>query len=293
MIPAFVLQDAAAVHARLSELYPEGTRTFKTLYDAQKYSLLAGGKRIRPVLVIETCRALGGNESVAVDFAAAVEMVHTYSLIHDDLPCMDDDDLRRGRPTNHKVYGEATAILAGDGLLTDAFGVILSNPTASAQAKANAALALSQGAGSFGMVQGQVIDMFGEQNELSLNELLELHKGKTGALIKAAVKLGCFAAELDATDPRIAALSTYADKIGLAFQVIDDVLDCTQSAETLGKSVGSDQRDGKTTFMSFYSVEDAKEYAKQLTKEAIGALDNVPRTESLVELAEYLMERNN
>lgn len=293
MIPAFVLQDAAAVHARLSELYPEGTRTFKTLYDAQKYSLLAGGKRIRPVLVMETCRALGGNESVAVDFAAAVEMVHTYSLIHDDLPCMDDDDLRRGRPTNHKVYGEATAILAGDGLLTDAFGVILSNPTASAQAKANAALALSQGAGSFGMVQGQVIDMFGEQNELSLNELLELHEGKTGALIKAAVKLGCFAAELDATDPRIAALSTYADKIGLAFQVIDDVLDCTQSAETLGKSVGSDQRDGKTTFMSFYSVEDAKEYAKQLTKEAIGALDNVPRTESLVELAEYLMERNN
>lgn len=293
MIPAFVLQDAAAVHARLSELYPEGTRTFKTLYDAQKYSLLAGGKRIRPVLVMETCRTLGGNESVAVDFAAAVEMVHTYSLIHDDLPCMDDDDLRRGRPTNHKVYGEATAILAGDGLLTDAFGVILSNPTASAQAKANAALALSQGAGSFGMVQGQVIDMFGEQNELSLNELLELHKGKTGALIKAAVKLGCFAAELDATDPRIAALSTYADKIGLAFQVIDDVLDCTQSAETLGKSVGSDQRDGKTTFMSFYSVEDAKEYAKQLTKEAIGALDNVPRTESLVELAEYLMERNN
>lgn len=293
MIPAFVLQDAAAVHARLSELYPEGTRTFKTLYDAQKYSLLAGGKRIRPVLVMETCRALGGNESVAVDFAAAVEMVHTYSLIHDDLPCMDDDDLRRGRPTNHKVYGEATAILAGDGLLTDAFGVILSNPTASAQAKANAALALSQGAGSFGMVQGQVIDMFGEQNELSLNELLELHKGKTGALIKAAVKLGCFAAELDATDPHIAALSTYADKIGLAFQVIDDVLDCTQSAETLGKSVGSDQRDGKTTFMSFYSVEDAKEYAKQLTKEAIGALDNVPRTESLVELAEYLMERNN
>lgn len=293
MIPAFVLQDAAAVHARLSELYPEGTRTFKTLYDAQKYSLLAGGKRIRPVLVMETCRALGGNESVAVDFAAAVEMVHTYSLIHDDLPCMDDDDLRRGRPTNHKVYGEATAILAGDGLLTDAFGVILSNPTASAQAKANAALALSQGAGSFGMVQGQVIDMFGEQNELSLNELLELHKGKTGALIKAAVKLGCFAAELDATDPRIAALSTYADKIGLAFQVIDDVLDCTQSAETLGKSVGSDQRDGKTTFMSFYSVEDTKEYAKQLTKEAIGALDNVPRTESLVELAEYLMERNN
>lgn len=293
MIPAFVLQDAAAVHARLSELYPEGTRTFKTLYDAQKYSLLAGGKRIRPVLVMETCRALGGNESVAVDFAAAVEMVHTYSLIHDDLPCMDDDDLRRGRPTNHKVYGEATAILAGDGLLTDAFGVILSNPTASAQAKANAALALSQGAGSFGMVQGQVIDMFGEQNELSLNELLELHKGKTGALIKAAVKLGCFAAELDATDPRIAALSTYADKIGLAFQVIDDVLDCTQSAETLGKSVGSDQRDGKTTFMSFYSVEDAKEYAKQLTKEAIGALDNVPRTESLVELAVYLMERNN
>ncbi len=293
MIPAFVLQDARAVQDRLTEIYPEGTRTFKVLYDAQKYSLLAGGKRIRPVLVMETCRALGGNESVAVDFAAAVEMVHTYSLIHDDLPCMDDDDLRRGRPTNHKVYGEAIAILAGDGLLTDAFGVILGNQTASAQAKANAALALSQGAGSFGMVQGQVIDMYGEQNELSQEELLELHRGKTGALIKAAVKLGCFAAELDASDPRIEALSLYAEKIGLAFQVIDDVLDCTQSAQALGKSVGSDQRDGKTTFMSFYSVTDAKEYARKLTRQAIEAVTTVPDTQGLVELAEYLMERNN
>lgn len=293
MIPTFAKQDAVAVHTRLSELYLEGARTYRTLYDAQKYSLLAGGKRIRPVLVIETCRALGGDERVAIDFAAAVEMVHTYSLIHDDLPCMDDDDLRRGRPTNHKVFGEAFAILAGDGLLTDAFGVILRNPIASAQAKTNAALALSEGAGSHGMVQGQVIDMFGEQNELSLEELLELHRGKTGALIKAAVLLGCYAAELEASDPRINALSIYAERIGLAFQVIDDVLDCTQSAEVLGKSVGSDQREGKTTFMTFYSVNQAKEYARQLTEQAIDAVSTVSGTERLIELAEYLMQRNN
>lgn len=293
MIPAFVKEDAALVHERLSRIYPQGSRTTKALYDAQNYSLLAGGKRIRPVLVLETCRALGGDERIAVEYAAAVEMVHTYSLIHDDLPCMDDDDLRRGRPTNHKVFGEATAILAGDGLLTDSFGIILSCPYASAQGRANAALALSAGAGSHGMVQGQVIDMFGEQNRLSLDELITLHKGKTGALIKAAVKLGCFAAELEPDDPRIEALTAYAEGIGLAFQVIDDVLDCTQSAQALGKSVGSDQRDGKTTFMSFYEPAGALDYAQQLTQQAIGAVEALPGSQRLIELARYLVQRNN
>ena len=293
MVPDFVLEDAAAVHARLAELYPSGARACQALYDAQNYSLLAGGKRIRPVLVMETCRALGGDMRIALDFASAVEMVHTYSLIHDDLPCMDDDDLRRGRPTNHKVFGEATAILAGDGLLTDAFAVILNQSNASAQAKVNAALALSKGAESFGMVQGQMIDMFGEQNELSHEELLALHRGKTGALIKSAVLLGCFAAELDVKDARIEALSSYAEHIGLAFQVIDDVLDCTQSEQVLGKSVGSDQRDGKTTFMSFYSVEQAKEYAEALTAQAISSVSVIPNHERLVALAQYLMDRNN
>ena len=221
------------------------------------------------MLVIETCRMLGGDLKVALDYAAAVEMVHTYSLIHDDLPCMDDDDLRRGRPTNHKVFGEDIATLAGDGLVTDAFGVILSCPYASAQSRADAALALSRGAGSFGMVKGQVIDMFGEYNELTEQELLELHRGKTGALIEAAVRLGCHAAGLSEDDARLEALASYARGIGLAFQVIDDILDCTQSAEALGKSAGSDQKDGKTTFMSFYDVDGARAYAKQLTEDAI------------------------
>ena len=292
MIPAFIEQDAAAVGKRLEQLYPEGTRTCRVLYEAQNYSLLAGGKRIRPVLVMETCRALGGNASVALDYAAAVEMVHTYSLIHDDLPCMDDDDLRRGRPTNHKVFGEDIAILAGDGLLTDAFGVILSSPDASAVSRANAALALSLGAGSLGMVKGQVIDMFGQNNALSEQELLELHRGKTGALIEAAVRLGCFAAELSEDDTRLAALVTYARNIGLAFQVIDDILDCTQSAEIMGKSVGSDQRDGKTTFMSFYDVDGARAYAHKLTETAIGAVKTLENSQNLVELAEYLAQRN-
>lgn len=292
MIPAFVKEDAALVQQRLASVYPEGGRTTQVLYEAQRYSLLAGGKRIRPVLAIETCRALGGNTQVAIEYAAAVEMVHTYSLIHDDLPCMDDDDLRRGRPTSHKVFGEATAILAGDGLLTDAFALILSCPEATAKGRANAALALSQGAGSHGMVKGQVIDLYGEQNQLSRDELLELHANKTGALIRAAVQLGCFAAELEADDPRIATLSLYAERIGLAFQVIDDVLDCTQSAQTLGKSVGGDKRDHKTTFMSFYTPQEAMDYAKQLTEQAIGAVQAVPHTEALVELANYLTVRN-
>ena len=190
MSRAFWIDDATAVQARLAQLYPEGDRTCRVLYEAENYSLLAGGKRIRPALVMETARMLGGDARIALDYAAAVEMVHTYSLIHDDLPCMDDDDLRRGRPTNHKVFGEDIAILAGDGLLTDAFGVILSCPYAGAQSRADAALALSRGAGSYGMVKGQVIDMFGEKNELTEQELLALHRGKTGALIEAAVRLG-------------------------------------------------------------------------------------------------------
>ena len=292
MIPTFIEKDAAAVHARLSELYPEGSRTTKVLYDAQKYSLLAGGKRIRPVLVMETCRMLGGDVRVALDYGAAVEMVHTYSLIHDDLPCMDDDDLRRGRPTNHKVFGEDIAILAGDGLLTDAFATILCCPYATAQSRADAALALSQGAGSFGMVKGQVIDMFGETNTLTRQELLELHRGKTGALIEASVRLGCHAAGLTRDDQRIDALVTYAQNIGLAFQVIDDILDCTQSAEVLGKSVGSDAKDGKTTFMTFYDVQGARAYARELTDRAISAIRTLPECDRLVELAEYLVQRD-
>ena len=292
MSRAFWIEDAQAVQARLAQLYPEGDRTCRVLYEAQNYSLLAGGKRIRPTLVMETARMLGGDARVALDYAAAVEMVHTYSLIHDDLPCMDDDDLRRGRPTNHKVFGEDIAILAGDGLLTDAFGVILSCPHASAQGRADAALALSRGAGSFGMVKGQVIDMFGEKNALSEQELLALHRGKTGALIEAAVRLGCHAAELDAGDARMQALVTYAQGIGLAFQVLDDVLDVTQTAEVMGKSVGSDARDQKTTFMRFYDVEGARAYAKRLTENAIDAIAPLENSHGLIELAKYLMNRN-
>ena len=292
MSRAFWIEDAQAVQARLAQLYPEGDRTCRVLYEAQNYSLLAGGKRIRPTLVMETARMLGGDARVALDYAAAVEMVHTYSLIHDDLPCMDDDDLRRGRPTNHKVFGEDIAILAGDGLLTDAFGVILACPHASAQGRADAALALSRGAGSFGMVKGQVIDMFGEKNALSEQELLALHRGKTGALIEAAVRLGCHAAELGAGDARMQALVTYAQGIGLAFQVLDDVLDVTQTAEVMGKSVGSDARDQKTTFMRFYDVEGARAYAKRLTESAIDAIAPLENSHGLIELAKYLMNRN-
>ena len=280
------------INSKLDSFVPACTYGEPVVSDAMKYSLGIGGKRIRPVLLLEFCRACGGDVQKALPFAVALEMIHTYSLIHDDLPCMDDDDLRRGRPTNHKVFGEDIAILAGDGLLTDAFGVILSCPYASAQSRADAALALSRGAGSFGMVKGQVIDMFGEKNALSQQELLALHRGKTGALIEAAVRLGCHAAELDASDARMQALIAYAQGIGLAFQVLDDVLDVTQTAEVMGKSVGSDARDQKTTFMRFYDVEGARAYAKRLTESAIDAIAPLENSHGLIELAKYLMNRN-
>ena len=185
---------ASLVEPELEKIYDVDEGVAKDLYNAQKYALLAGGKRIRPALVLETCRMLGGDEAAALPFACAVEMVHTYSLIHDDLPCMDDDDMRRGKPTLHKVYGDAMAVLAGDGLLTDAFSVCAMNPAVSGDCAAAAVGVLSGAAGSFGMVKGQVMDLYGESHELTEGELVELHMGKTGAMICASVQLGCIAA---------------------------------------------------------------------------------------------------
>ncbi len=177
-------EDAAAVEAVMGLMYAGGGRTDAVLDESMRYSLMAGGKRVRPALVLEFCRLFGGDPAHAIPFAAAVEMIHTFSLIHDDLPCMDDDDLRRGRPTNHKVFGEANALLAGDALALDAFGMAAANEAVSTEARATAVMLLSAAAGSAGMVRGQIIDMFGEQNDLSYEELLTLHKHKNGALIR-------------------------------------------------------------------------------------------------------------
>ncbi|MBE6684657.1 MAG: polyprenyl synthetase family protein [Ruminococcaceae bacterium] len=282
-----------AVERELEKIYPEGEGNTANLYEAIRYSLLSGGKRIRATLVLETCRMLGGQIEAALPFACAVEMVHAYSLIHDDLPCMDDDDMRRGKPTNHKVYGEATAILAGDGLLTDAFSVSAMNPYVSGDCAATAVAILSGAAGSFGMVKGQAADLYGESHELTEGELVELHMGKTGAMICASVQLGCLAAGYLPNDEVTEKLTIFARNIGLVFQIVDDVLDVTSTSEMLGKKVGSDKNKNKTTFTSFFSPESAMDYAQGLTGEAIDVISSIDNSEKMIALALYLCDRKN
>ena len=220
-------------------------------------------------------------------------MIHTYSLIHDDLPCMDDDDLRRGKPTNHIVYGEAAAVLAGDALLTEAFSVA-SSPVIPAEMIPSAIRILAEASGSFGMIGGQMLDLRGETERLDFEALLEMHAKKTGALIRAACLLGCLSAGItDPDDVRYQAAVTYAENIGLAFQVIDDRLDAVGSEEDLGKPIGSDEESGKTTFLSFMSVEQAYDYACDLTEQAKNAIALFPARTTLCELADYLLNRTH
>lgn len=290
---AVLKENKAAVEAELEKIYAEEKGPAAKLYEAQRYSLLAGGKRIRPALVLETCKMLGGNIEAAMPFACAIEMIHTYSLIHDDLPCMDNDDLRRGKPTCHKVFGDACATLAGDGLLTDAFSVCVMNPHVSADCAAVAVAVLSGAAGSYGMVKGQMADLWGESNTLSEQELVELHMGKTGAMICASVQLGCLSAGYAPNDEVTEKLTLFAQKIGLVFQVIDDILDVTSSDEVLGKSIGSDKDSNKTTFMSFFTPETARIYAESLTDEAISDIESLEGYERLKAFALYLCDREN
>lgn len=288
---ALLQEDAAQVESLLDTMYRGGGRCDAVLDEACRYSLMAGGKRVRPALTLEFCRLFGGEPTDALLFAAAVEMIHTFSLIHDDLPCMDDDDLRRGRPTNHKVFGEAYALLAGDGLALDAFGVAASNTRVSADVRAQAVVLLSQAAGCGGMVRGQIVDMFGEENTLTYDELLFLHANKTGALIRVAAQMGCLAAGCAMGSPEMLAAEGYAERIGLAFQVIDDILDATSTPEALGKSVGGDAEHGKNTFLSFKTIPEAEAYAARLTEEAVALIAPYEGCERLAALARYLAVR--
>ena len=293
MIAAKLAQNASWVEAGLSFYLDLNDADFAEELDAERYALLARAKRIRPTLVLEFCRLFGGEDGAALPFACAVEMVHTYSLIHDDLPCMDDDDMRRGRPTCHKVYGEATALLAGDGLLTRAFGVIASNMAVSGDTVRNAVYALSRAAGSFGMIGGQVMDLAGEHQKLSLDSLKKLHAHKTGAMIEVSAVLGCLAAGLAMDDPRTEAARCFARGVGLAFQIVDDVLDVTADAALLGKPIGSDAENEKTTFLTYYTPEEALDYARAVTNEAKTALADYPGAEFLLGLADYLVNRDH
>jgi geranylgeranyl diphosphate synthase type II len=262
------------------------------IFDAMGYSLLDGGKRIRPMLLLEFYRVCGGtDERLAMRFACSVEMIHTYSLIHDDLPCMDNDDMRRGRPTNHKVYGEAMAILAGDGLLTMAFENAIGALCESKDNWLNAALAcneLASAAGAFGMVGGQTIDIKGPR-EHTVETLTQLHKKKTGALIKASVLMGCRLA--GANEEQLRAAGRYAESVGLSFQIIDDILDAVGDPELLGKTAGKDQKLGKATFVSLLGLENSKKMAEELTSEALECLNAFSDTDYLKKLTTYLCTR--
>ena len=258
----------------------------KKLFEAMRYSLLAGGKRLRPVMVLAFCELCGGNAENALPFAAALEMVHTYSLIHDDLPCMDNDDYRRGKPTNHRVYGEATAVLAGDALLTAAFGQ-LASAKLPAERIVEAVRVLSLCAGEMGMVGGQVLDMDAETRICTEQEVIDIQSRKTGALISAACQLGVIAA--GGTSKQQTAAAQYADSLGLAFQIQDDILDVIGDAGKLGKATGVDKN--KNTFVRLYGVETCMEMVAQETEKAVHALDSFDNADFLIGLARELVHR--
>ena len=257
------------------------------LFDAMNYSLMAGGKRLRPLLTMEFCRLCCGDWKKAAPFASAVEMIHTYSLIHDDLPSMDNDDFRRGRPTSHKVYGEAQAILAGDALLTDAFMIAASQPLDDPEKLALAISVLGHNAGSMGMVGGQVLDISSEDRQLTEQEVLDIQTRKTGALINSACVLGVIAG--GGNEDQIEAATKYAAGIGLAFQIRDDMLDVIGTQEEMGKGVGTDAN--KNTFVRLYGLEKCEELVQKYTDLAINALDIFEDTEYLITLANQLAGR--
>ena len=258
------------------------------LFDAMRYSLLAGGKRLRPIFAFEFCRLCCGDWQKATPLAAAVEMIHTYSLIHDDLPCMDNDDYRRGRLTNHKVYGEAMAVLAGDALLTDAF-TVASTAQLEGKAMADAIGVLSECAGSLGMVGGQVLDILSEERECTEAEILAIQSRKTGALIRAACALGAIAG--GASEEQFDAACRFAAALGLAFQIRDDMLDVIGTQEEMGKGVGTDAV--KNTFVRLYGLSKCEELVKTYTELAMEAISIFPDNAFLTNLALQLTDRRN
>lgn len=274
------------VEDKLDALYRNTREPQKQLFEAMRYSLLAGGKRLRPLLVYAFCTRCGGDLEQADSAALAVEMIHTYSLIHDDLPCMDDDDLRRGKPTNHKVFGEANAVLAGDGLLTDAF-YVLGAAKLPPETVAELVKTLSYRAGPYGMVGGQALDMAAGERACTKNEVLAIQRRKTGALIRAACEMGVLCG--GGSPEQRSAAGAYADAVGLAFQIRDDILDAEGDAQKLGKAVGADA--DKNTFVRLYGIDYCKRKVRTLTKQAINALSVFDDPTILSDLAHFLANR--
>lgn len=292
MLTSAYLEDKCArIEKYLEELIPADAKPKSRLWEAARYSLLAGGKRLRPVLVLASAEALGASQNKALPAAAAVELVHTYSLIHDDLPCMDDDDFRRGKPSLHKAFSEAHAVLAGDFLLTYAFELLSCAEELRAEQKVQLIALLAKSCGGQGMISGQAMDIEAEGQGVDLQALQCIHRHKTGALITASVLMGAVVA--DAAPSQVEALKRYGDALGLAFQIMDDILDVRESVLKHGKAVSSDQINNKSTYVSLMGIEAAEAQAGKLVEEAKrGLLSAGIEGGALLELADFVLQRN-
>lgn len=276
------------VEMELDKVFNDDTLPQNVIFESSRYSLLAGGKRLRAIFLLEFCRIFGGSYEKAIPFARAIEMIHAYSLIHDDLPCMDDDDFRRGKPTNHKVYGEAMALLAGDNLLNGAYEIMLEESIKGAE-YAKAGFTMARAAGGYGMIGGQVLDIReGIKTEDELRLMVSL---KTGRLFYAACMAGAILG--GATEEQLKKVESYAENLGLAFQIADDVLDVIGDFEKLGKPINSDEDNEKYTFVSIYGLEKAKEKVNELTDKAIDAVKDIEGSGLVIEIADSLRNRDN
>ena len=292
MLKTYLESSKQSIEQWLSTVLNSPIPEYKRLYESMNYSLLQGGKRIRPILTKAVLDAMKVDASLYKEFLCALECIHTYSLIHDDLPAMDNDDYRRGNLTNHKVYGDGMAILAGDGLLTYAFQLCTENTTASAEQKIKAIQCLATAAGPEGMVGGQAFDLLSEGKHIPLEELKILHSGKTGALFNAAIELGLILSNAD--QAKYAAYMTYANCLGLLFQITDDILDVTGTIEELGKTPGSDIRQDKSTYVSLLGLDEARNEAHAVAQKAHAALATIEDdTHILSAIIDYLMDRTH
>jgi geranylgeranyl diphosphate synthase type II len=288
---SYLRESTESVNRELDRFLPKAKTRPSTIHTAMRYSLFAGGKRLRPALCIAAGEACGGSREDALPSACAVECIHTYSLIHDDLPAMDNDDFRRGKPTNHKVYGEGIAILAGDGLLTQAFEILVQGRSTKRYSHQAMVLELAQASGSLQLIAGQVADLEGEGRKISQKELQYIHERKTSALLRCAVRLGGMSA--NCSQKQLEALSDFGYYVGLAFQVIDDILDVTQTSEQLGKTAGKDVTAQKATYPAVVGLERSKKIAARLTEQAFQSLEPFKgKAVALEALAKYLLERD-
>ena len=292
MLKKYCRDQAVLVDSSLESLIPKQSALPPVIFDSMRYSVFAGGKRLRPILLMAAADAVGGRGTDYLHVGCGLEMIHTYSLVHDDLPAMDNDDYRRGKLTNHKVYGEGIAILAGDALLTHAFETILSQPGVEPKTLVAVAKEIAAAAGPVGMVGGQAVDLLSEGKELDQETLCYMHQAKTGALFKAALRCGGLLA--GASNDQLEALTEYAEQFGLAFQITDDILDVVGNQEEIGKPVGSDQRNEKATYVTLYSLETARQLAKQAVTKAKDALKGFGDEAGILrQLADSLLSRTN